>query len=70
MQHLHSTGVILDIVPSDNCMQFQGKRIIEIQEMDEKPHFGPHLGPLGLNSGHKSFLKNLASSVSVTTYHG
>ena len=51
-------------------MQFQGKRMIQTQEMDEKPHFGPHLGPLRLNSGHKIFLENMASSVTVTTYNG
>ena len=50
-------------------MQFQGNLIIETQENDEKPHFGPDLGLLGPNSGCQFFsLKNLASSV--TRYHG
>ena len=29
----------LEIVASYHCMQFQGKRIIQIQENREKPHF-------------------------------
>ena len=49
-------------------MQLQGKLIIQTQENDEKPHFGPELDPLGRNLGLKSFFKNLPSSV--TRYHG
>ena len=37
------------------------------QENSEKPHFGPDLGPLDLNSG-RYFFFNLASSI--TRYHG
>ena len=37
-------------------IQFQGKRIIQTQENDEKPHFGSHLGPLDPNLGRQIFL--------------
>ena len=30
-------------------IQFQGKRMIQTQENDKKPHFGPDIGPLGPN---------------------
>ena len=42
--------------------------IIVTQENDEKLHFGPDLGPLGPNSGHHFFFKNLAPSV--VRYYG
>ena len=29
--------------------------MIQTQENDKKPHFGPDLGPLGPNSGHQCF---------------
>ena len=37
--------------------------MIQTQENSKKPHFGPNLGPLGPNSCHQIFLKNLAPSV-------
>ena len=36
---------MLEIVPSYPRIQFQGKRIIQTQKNDEKPHFGLDLGP-------------------------
>ena len=39
--------IVLDIVASYHRMQFEGKPIIQTQEKDEKPHFGPDLGLLG-----------------------
>ena len=30
-------------------IQFQGRLLIQTQENDKKPHFGPDLGPLGPN---------------------
>ena len=41
---------MLDIVASYHRMHFQEKPMIQTQENDTKPHFGPHLGP---NSGHQ-----------------
>ena len=38
-------------------MQFQGKLIIQTQEIDKKPHFGPALGPLGTNLGRQFFFQ-------------
>ena len=29
--------------------------MLQTQENSKKPHFGPDLGPLGPNLGHKSF---------------
>ena len=46
---------MLQIVASYHCMQFQGKLMIQTQGNDEKPHFGPDLGSLGLNSGRDYF---------------
>ena len=37
--------------------------MIQSQENGGKPHFRPDLGPVGPNSGHHFFSKNLASSV-------
>ena len=59
---------ILDIVAS-NCMQFQGKRMIQPQENGKKPNFGPGLGPLGPNSGCHFFLKKDLNSP-VSRYRG
>ena len=39
--------LVLDIVASYHCMQFQGKCMIQTQENGETPIFGPDLGPLG-----------------------
>ena len=47
---------MLDIIASYDCMQFQGKLMIQTQENGEKPHFGPKFGPPIF------FFKNLASS--------
>ena len=58
---------MLDTVASYNSMQFHRKLMIQLQENGEKPHFGPDLGLLGSNSGHQTFLKNLA--LLVTRYH-
>ena len=41
--------------------------MIQLQKNGEKPHFGPDLGLLGSNSGHQTFLKNLA--LLVPRYH-
>ena len=60
---------MLDIVESYHRMQLQGELIVQTQENDEKPHFGPDLGLFGPNSGRQFFfLKNLASSFA--RYHG
>ena len=42
--------------------QFQGTRMIQIQEKGEKPHFWPDLGPLVPNSGHQFFFFFLQNS--------
>ena len=47
---------MLEIVASYHRMQFQEKLMIKAQENCEQPHFGPHLGPLGPNSGHQIFI--------------
>ena len=49
-------------------MQFQEKRVIQTQENDEKPHFGPNLVPWAQIQASKTVLKSLAWSV--TRYHG
>ena len=36
--------------PPYHRIQFQGRLLIQTQENDKKPHFGPDLGPLGPNS--------------------
>ena len=59
---------MLDIIASYHCMQFKVKFMIQTQENAKKIHFGPDLGPLGPNSGHQFFFKNL--TLSVTRYHG
>ena len=59
---------MLDFVASYHCIQFQGKPMIQTQENNEKPHFGPDLGPVDPNSGANFFFRNLA--LSVTRYHG
>ena len=46
---------MVGIVASYHHMQFQGKVMTQFQQNDEKPHFGPDLGPLGPNSGHQFF---------------
>ena len=46
---------MLDILATYTCMQLQGKLMIQIQENNKKPHFGPDLGLLGINLGHKIF---------------
>ena len=49
---------MLDIVASYHCIQFQGKRMIQIQENGKIPHSGPNSGPLGPNSdGQYVFIK-------------
>ena len=50
---------MLDNITSYHCMQFQGKRIIKSQENDEKPHFGPDLGPLDPNTGRQIVFKKM-----------
>ena len=55
---------MLDIEASYHCMQFQGKTMIQTQLNDEKPHFGPNLGPLGLTSGHQFFFFQKSGCVS------
>ena len=42
---------MLDIVESYHRMQLQGELIVQTQENNEKPHFGPDLGLFGPNSG-------------------
>ena len=37
---------MLEIVASYHCMQFEEKPMIQTQENDKKPHFGPNLGQL------------------------
>ena len=38
-----------NIVGRYDCMQFQGKRMIQTRENGKKPHFGPDLCILGAN---------------------
>ena len=60
---------MLDIVASYQCMQFQGKCMIQTQENCIKPYFGPDLDQLAPNLGlSRIFFKNLAALV--TRYHG
>ena len=42
---------MLNIVASYHRNQFYGKLMIQTQENDIKPHFGPDLGSLDPNSG-------------------
>ena len=42
---------MLDIVVNYHRTQFHGKRKIQTQENEEKPHFGPDLGHLCPNLG-------------------
>ena len=49
--------LMLKIVASYHCMQFQGKLMIQTQENGKEPHFGPTLAPLGLNLGSQFFLQ-------------
>ena len=48
---------MLGFVASCLSMQFQGKLIIQTQEIDKKSHFGPDLGPLGTNLGRQFFFQ-------------
>ena len=48
-------------------MQFQGKCMIQIQENDEKTHFGPDLSPFRPNLGHNFFLKKINFQLSSST---
>ena len=49
---------MLDIVASYRCMQFQGKRIIQTQDIREKPHFVHNFGTLRPTLGRQfSFLQ-------------
>ena len=60
---------MLDIAASYNCMQFEGKLMLQTQENGEKPHFGPDLGLLDPNLGCQNFFfQSLA--LSVIRYHG
>ena len=59
---------MLDIIATYHYVQFQGKLMIQIQENNEKPHFGPDLGLMDPNLGRNFFFKNL--TVSVTRYYG
>ena len=43
---------MLDTVVNYPPIQFQGKRMVQIQENNKKPHFAPDLGPLGSNLDH------------------
>ena len=47
----------LDFDASYHCMHFQGKLMIQIQEIGEKPHLGSNLGRLGPNSGQQIFFQ-------------
>ena len=51
---------MLDIVASYHPIQCQVKLLFQTQENDEKPHFGPDLGPLHPNSGCQFFLQTSA----------
>ena len=37
--------LLIDIVPSFNAVQYQGKLMIQTWENDEKPNFTPKFGP-------------------------
>ena len=59
---------MFEIVASYHRMQFLGKLMIKTQENDEKPHFGPELGPLGPNSGRQFFFQLRQSLDIMVTY--
>ena len=59
---------MLDIVASYHCMQFQGKQMIQTQENDEKPHFGPDLDSMDTNSVCKFFFLDQSLDIMVN-YH-
>ena len=61
---------MLYIVASYHRMQFPEKLMIETQENDKKPQFGPDLDPLSPNSDRQLFFffKNLLCSI--IKYHG
>ena len=63
---------MLDIVASYQRIQFQGKLMIQTQEIGKKPHFGPDLGPLGPNSGRQFFFSKIwlrQSLDTIVSYH-
>ena len=64
--------LMLKIVASYHCMQFQGKLMIQTQENDDKPYFVPDLGPLDPNSNRKKFFKKIwfrQSLYTMVSYH-
>ena len=46
---------MLDIVPSCNIVQYQGKLINQTWKNDKKPNFGPDFGLFGPNLGFQGF---------------
>ena len=64
---------ILDIIASYNSMQFQGKLMIQTQENDKEPHFGPNLGSLDPNSSHQFFFSKIwlcqSLDIMVSSHH-
>ena len=52
---------MLDIVASYHRIQFQGKRMIQTQENDKKPYFGPDFGLLNPKTGRQIFLYKTSS---------
>ena len=61
---------MLRIVPNYPCIQFQGKCMIQTQEIGGEPHFGPDLGPLGSNSDCQNFsIKLIVRHCSNLSFH-
>ena len=54
---------MLNIVPSCNLVQYQGKLMNQTCKNDKKPNFGPDFGPFGPNLGPKKFFRGKFFSV-------
>ena len=66
--HAFYLYLMLDIVASYHCIQFQGKLMIQTQENDKKTHLRPDLGWLDPNLGRQVFLITLYLNI-VLSYH-
>ena len=52
---------MLDIAASYHCMQYQGKRIIQTQDIGEKTHFEHNFGTLRPKSGRDKVFQHFLS---------
>ena len=54
--------LMLYIVASYHCMEFQGKLMNQISENGKKPSLGPDFGPFGSNLGPYFFFMDFTST--------